>query len=102
MAREFYLRLKHWQSSIVEVGFKMEIIHIKATRLAPQEMINNIPYDLRNRFKNILLFPTFDGYINTTFISINLTKCLRFVSLTTYLFNINWKSFGFCAMLLRA
>lgn len=62
MTREFYLSLKYWQSNRAKVGFKMEIIHFKATRLVPQEMMNKIPCDLRNRFKNMSLFPPLDGH----------------------------------------
>lgn len=47
---------------MAEVGFKMEIIHIKAIRLVPQEMINKISCDLRNRFKAMPLSPVFDGH----------------------------------------
>lgn len=40
----------------------MEIIHIKAIRLVPQEMINKLSCDLRNKFKAMPLFPVFDGH----------------------------------------
>lgn len=62
MARGFYICLKHWKSNIVKAEFKFGIVYIKAASLVPQEMINDIPCDLRNRIKNISLFPTFDGY----------------------------------------